>query len=88
MLAVRSYFAPDVIRLNKGDNVTLHVTNIEQTRDELHGVAINDYDINLVIDPGETKTVTFKADRLGSGVYFYEMRAGSFREIKKMMLVK
>jgi hypothetical protein len=35
-----------------------------------------------------THEVTFKADRLGSGVYFYEMRAGNFREIKKMMLVK
>ena len=69
MLAVRSYFAPDVIRLNKGDNVTLHVTNIEQTRDELHGFAIDDYDVNLVIDPGETKSVTFTAKK--SGVYAF-----------------
>ena len=35
-----------------------------------------------------THEVTFKADRLGSGVYFYEMRAGNFREIRKMTLVK
>jgi nitrous-oxide reductase len=69
MLAVRSYFAPDVIRVNKGDTVKIHVTNIEQTRDELHGFAIDNYDINLVIDPGETKTVTFKANK--SGVYAF-----------------
>ena len=69
MLAVRSYFAPDVIRVNKGDEVVVHVTNIEQTRDELHGFAINNYDINLVIDPGETKTVTFTADK--SGVFAF-----------------
>jgi nitrous-oxide reductase len=70
MLAVRSFFAPDVIRVNRGDRVQIHVTNIEQTRDELHGLAINDYNINLVIDPGETKTVTFTADK--SGVFpFY-----------------
>jgi nitrous-oxide reductase len=69
MLAVRSFFAPDVIRVREGDTVTIHVTNIEQTRDELHGFAIDNYDINLVIDPGETKSVTFKADK--SGVYAF-----------------
>ncbi len=69
MLAVRSFFTPDVIRVNKGDKVIIHVSNIEQTRDELHGFAIDEYNINLVIDPGETKTVTFTADK--SGVYAY-----------------
>ena len=70
MLAVRSFFAPDVVRAKKGDTVVIHVTNIEQTRDELHGFAINEYNINVVIDPGETKTVTFKATK--SGVFpFY-----------------
>ena len=69
MMSVRSYFAPDVIRVNKGDKVIIHVTNIEQTRDELHGLAIDNYDINLVIDPGETKTVTFRAEK--SGVFAY-----------------
>ena len=69
MMAVRSFFSPDVIRVNEGDTVIVHITNIEQTRDELHGFAINDYNINVVIDPGETKTVTFKADK--SGVYAY-----------------
>ena len=53
----------------KGDKVIVHVTNIEQTRDELHGFAINSYNINVVIDPGETKTVTFTANK--SGVYAY-----------------
>ena len=69
MMAVRSFFAPDVIRVNRGDKVVVHVTNIEQTRDELHGFAINEYNINLVIDPGETKTVTFTADK--SGVFAF-----------------
>jgi len=70
MLAVRSFFAPDVIRVNLGDTVRVHVTNIEQTRDELHGFAVTEYNVNIVIDPGETKTVTFVADK--SGVFpFY-----------------
>jgi nitrous-oxide reductase len=65
MLAVRSFFAPDVIRVNLGDTLRVHVTNIEQTRDELHGFAVDEYNVNLVIDPGETKTVTFVADKPG-----------------------
>jgi nitrous-oxide reductase len=70
MMAVRSFFAPDVIRVKKGDTVVIHITNIEQTRDELHGFAINEYNINVVVDPGETKTITFKAEK--SGVFpFY-----------------
>ncbi|MHC4989984.1 MAG: Sec-dependent nitrous-oxide reductase [Planctomycetota bacterium] len=89
MMAVRSFFAPDVIRVNKGDNVIVHVTNIEQTRDELHGFAIDDYNINLVIDPGETKTVSFKADK--SGVYaFYctNFCSALHQEMQGYMLVK
>ena len=45
--------------------VTLAITNIEQTTDELHGFGLLDYNINIVVDPGETKTVTFKADEEG-----------------------
>lgn len=32
--------------------------------------------------------VAFRADGVASGVYFYEMRAGDFREVQKMVLVK
>ena len=89
MIAVRSFFAPDVIRVNKGDKVIVHVTNIEQTRDELHGFAINDYNINLVVDPGETKTVTFTADK--GGVYaFYctNFCSALHQEMQGYLLVK
>jgi endo-1,4-beta-xylanase len=33
-------------------------------------------------------TVTFYANNLSSGVYFYRLQAGSFTEIKKLMLLK
>ncbi len=89
MVAVRSFLGPDVIRVNKGDNVTIHVTNIEQIRDELHGLAINDYNINLVIDPGETKSVTFKADKAGVfAFYCTNFCSALHQEMQGYLLVK
>jgi nitrous-oxide reductase len=69
MVAVRSTLTPTDFEVNEGDEVTVAITNIEQTTDELHGFGLLDYNINLVIDPGETKTVTFTAKK--KGVYAY-----------------
>ena len=66
MIAVRSTLTPTDFEVNEGDEVTVAITNIEQTTDELHGFGLLDYNINIVIDPGETKTVTFTAKRRGS----------------------
>jgi nitrous-oxide reductase len=70
MVAVRSTLTPTDFEVKAGDEVTIAITNIEQTTDELHGFGLLDYNINIVVDPGETKTVTFKARK--SGVFpFY-----------------
>jgi len=68
VVLVRSTITPTNIEVNEGDTVTIALTNIEQTTDELHGFGLLDYNINIVVDPGETKTVTFKAR---TGVYPY-----------------
>ena len=68
MVAVRSTFSPTSFEVMEGDIVTVAVTNIEQTTDELHGFGLLDYNTNIVIDPGETKTITFTAKK---GVYPY-----------------
>jgi nitrous-oxide reductase len=68
MVAVRSTLSPTDFEIKEGDEVTVAITNIEQTTDELHGFGLLDYNINIVVDPGETKTVTFKAKK---GVYPY-----------------
>lgn len=65
IVAVRSQFGPDKITAQVGDTVVMHITNIEQTTDIIHGLAISGYNLNVIIDPGETKTVTFKADKVG-----------------------
>ena len=70
MMAIRSRFVPDMIEVRQGDEITIHVTNVEQSTDMLHGLGIAEHDMNVVIDPGETKTVRFKANK--PGVYpFY-----------------
>ena len=61
---------PDTIEVRQGDEITIHVTNVEQSTDMIHGLGIAEHDMNVVIDPGETKTVRFKANK--PGVYpFY-----------------
>jgi nitrous-oxide reductase len=70
MVAVRSTLTPTDFELREGDDVTIAVTNIEQTTDELHGLGILDYNINIVVDPGETKTVTFKVTKKGVFPYY------------------
>jgi nitrous-oxide reductase len=70
MLAIRSHFTPDRIDANVGDELVIHVTNVEQTPDMIHGLGIVEQDVNLVIDPGETKTVRLTMKK--SGVFpFY-----------------
>ena len=59
MTAVRSHFTPDIIRVKKGDHVHLHITNIEQAKDATHGFALDGYNINLSLEPGEHDDVDF-----------------------------
>jgi len=67
---VRSTITPTSVEVKQGDTVTIALTNIEQTTDELHGFGLLDYNINVVVDPGETKTVTLKVDKAGVFPYY------------------
>jgi len=70
MTAIRSHFNPEHITVTEGDEVTLHITSVERARDATHGFAIDGYNINLSLEPGEASTVKFTADK--PGVYpFY-----------------
>ncbi len=70
MTAIRSHFTPERIELKEGDDVTLHITNVETTYDATHGFAIPVYGVNLSLEPGETETVHFTADTTGVFSYY------------------
>jgi nitrous-oxide reductase len=89
MVAVRSSFEPTAIEVNKGDTVTVYITNIEQTTDETHGFAILEHNLNVTIDPGETKTVKFVADRSGVFPYYCTNFCSALhQEMQGYLLVK
>ena len=66
--------------ISKSINVTLKVYN---TVGKEVATLIN----NENVTPG-IKEVTFDASDLSSGIYFYTLQAGDFKETKKMMLTK
>jgi len=71
-------------------------TNIEYSVPSSEYVSLKVYDIlgNLVAtlvnekkEAGKYK-VTFNASNLASGLYFYKIQAGSFNQVRKMLLIK
>ena len=89
MVAVRSSFEPTKIEVNQGDKVTIYLTNIEQTTDELHGFGLSEYNINIVVDPGETKTVEFVASKPGVYPYYCTNFCSALhQEMQGYLLVK
>ncbi len=89
MVAVRSSFEPWNFEVNKGDNVTIYMTNIEQTTDELHGFGLNEYNLNIVADPGETKVIEFTADKAGVfPFYCTNFCSALHQEMQGYLLVK
>ncbi|MBK5204691.1 MAG: nitrous-oxide reductase [Polaromonas sp.] len=51
--------------VKRGDEVTIILTNLDKVEDLTHGFAIPRYNINFIVNPQETKSVTFKADKPG-----------------------
>lgn len=54
--------------VKRGDEVTIILTNIDKVEDLTHGFAIPNYNINFIVSPQQTQSVTFIADK--PGVYW------------------
>lgn len=95
-IAMRSKFIfdakakrPDVIEVQQGDKVAIHMTNIDFDEDITHGFAINKYDLNFEIQPGQTNTITFTADKAGTfPLYCSNFCSALHQEMSGYLLVK
>jgi cytochrome c oxidase subunit 2 len=55
-------FSPAEISVNPGDLITIELTS----RDVVHGLYLDGYGLQVSVDPGQTETLTFTADRSGT----------------------
>ncbi|MCY0885974.1 MAG: TAT-dependent nitrous-oxide reductase [Firmicutes bacterium] len=60
---------PYFVEVQQGDVVHVIYTNLDGVQNLTHGFAVTQYNINMNIDPGETKEVTFVANK--PGVFWY-----------------
>ncbi|WP_137285283.1 TAT-dependent nitrous-oxide reductase [Halorussus salinisoli] len=65
----RSEYGLRDFTVKEGDEVKLTATNIEGSRDILHGLAVPQYDVHLALAPKDTRQATFTAD--DPGVYWF-----------------
>ncbi len=86
---VRSHINPERITVNLGDEVTIYMTNLERAQDETHGFTVDNYNVHASLEPGETSTVKFVADREGVFPYYCtEFCSALHLEMMGYMMVK
>ncbi|MDQ5946341.1 MAG: nitrous-oxide reductase, partial [Pseudomonadota bacterium] len=86
---IRSHITPETIEADVGDEITVHLTNLERAQDETHGFTVSTYNVHASVEPGKTVTVKFKADK--EGVYPYyctEFCSALHLEMQGYLLVK
>ena len=86
---IRSHITPEIIEAEVGDEVIIHLTNLERAQDETHGFTVSTYNVHASVEPGKTVTVKFKADK--EGVYPYyctEFCSALHLEMQGYLLVK
>jgi nitrous-oxide reductase len=85
---IRSHITPEIIEVEEGDTVSIHLTNLERAEDETHGFAMYNHNVNLSIEPGKTVSYTFKADKAGVYPYYCtEFCSALHLEMQGYMLV-
>ncbi len=86
---IRSHITPEIIEVDEGDEVFIHLTNLERAEDQTHGFSIGKYNVNGSWEPGKTATVSFKADIPGVFPYYCtEFCSALHLEMQGYLLVK
>jgi nitrous-oxide reductase len=86
---IRSHITPEIIEVEKGDEVTINLTNLERAQDETHGFTISAMNVHASVEPGKTVSVKFKADREGVFPYYCtEFCSALHLEMQGYFLVK
>ena len=76
-------FDPNQIIVNKGDNVKLNIKSIDVT----HGFSLPDFGVNSKLNPGQTTTVEFTADKTGTFTFFCSVQCGEGHSNMKGTLI-
>ncbi|TFD36329.1 Sec-dependent nitrous-oxide reductase [Cryobacterium sp. TMT1-62] len=67
---MRSHFTPEQIPVTVGEKLRIHLTNIETAENATHTFAVPNHNLQATLDPGETVSVEFTADRVGSFAFY------------------
>ncbi len=86
---IRSHITPEIIEVEQGDIVSIHLTNLERAQDQVHGFAMYGQNIQLSLEPGKTASATFVADQTGVFPYYCtEFCSALHLEMQGYLLVK
>ncbi len=86
---IRSHITPEIIEVEEGETVSIHLTNLERAEDETHGFAMYGQNVQLSVEPGKTVSATFKADKAGVYPYYCtEFCSALHLEMQGYLLVK
>ena len=84
MTASSYEFDPAVITVKKGEKVRLIIT----ATDRKHGIKIESYDIDQVLNPGDPTTIEFTADKVGTFEFKCSVYCGmGHRKMKGKLVV-
>jgi cytochrome c oxidase subunit 2 len=78
-------FYPKEITVQKGDNVTIHLSSLDVT----HGLHLKAWNITTYLSPNQTFTVNFTADQVGRFEYYCTVYCGlGHNDMKGYIIVK
>ncbi len=87
--AIRSHLNPEIIEAEVGDEVVIHLTNLERAQDETHGFAMYGQNVQFSLEPGKTSTARFIAENEGVFPYYCtEFCSALHLEMEGYLLVK